>query len=400
VEETGLSDEVVDAMSPTQLKADVDFLADDALGGRITGSPGAIAARDYLVGRLGELDLEPLGDGGSFVYEYATEPRTDRFQLDEAGDVVPNDATVGYDLVALLPGSDPLLADEYIVLAAHYDHIGVESDGRINNGAFDDAAGSAALLEIARVLSEFDAAPPRSIVFVLTDGEENGHTGMAAWLDAPTVPAADIQLGLSMDPLGRPMLPDVWTTVVMGTERSPELDALVRASSDALDMELLLIHRDVVPLFSSDQDEFYESFEPERPGAWVVNPGMSWYHTVNDTADTIDYRILLRSAQYMAHLLHRIGSYDGTFTYQVPEPPGTQFGLDAGRLFELVLSSEVLTPDERAQALAFADDFAEVAQAGTVDVLPPGRVVEALFFVLFDLTEAHPGPVPPPFPEE
>ena len=392
--------EVVDQISAVTMKDDVDFLADDALGGRITGSVGLITARDYLVGRLGEIGLEPLGDDGSFVYEYPTESRTDRFEFDEDGLVVQNTADTGYDLVALLPGSDPVLAAEYIVVAAHYDHIGVEADGRVYNGALDDAAGTAALLEIARVLSEADAAPKRSVVFVLTDGEENGHTGMAAWLDAPTVPPGDILLGLSLDPMGRPLLPDVAMTVILGTERSPELDALCRASTDVIDMELVMIHREVVPVFSSDQDEFYESFEPERPGLWVVNPGMSWYHTVDDTADTIDYRVLLDTAKYMTHLIHRIGEYDGTFTYTPPADPGTQFGEDAKGMFDAVLSSDLLTGDERAAALGFADDFAQVAEAGTLDVLPPGRVAEALFFVLFDLTEAHPGPVPPPFPEQ
>ena len=401
VPDAGLDPAVTESISAVTMRADIDFLSDDALGGRITGSVGMFAAREYLEGRLAEIELEPLGLDG-YVYEYATTPRDGRYQLEAGGQIIPSNATAGHDLVAILPGSDPILAAEYVVLTAHYDHLGVEQDGRVFNGAYDDASGVAALLEIARVLAEFDAAPPRSTVFVITDGEENGHTGMAAWLDAPTVPASDIVLGLAMDPLGRPTLPDVWTTVILGTERSPELDALWRASADVLDMELLFIHRDIVPLFSSDHDEFYATFSPERPSAWIVNPGMSWYHTVDDTADTIDYRILLQSARYMTHMIHRLGSYEGTFTYVEPPDPGGQLGRDTVALFDAVLGSDLLTDAERASALGYRADFQLVADAGTVDVLddPEQNIFDALWFVLFDLSAAHPGDVPPPFPGE
>ena len=262
--------------------------------------------------------------------------------------------------------------------------------------------GTAALLEIARVLVENDAAPARSTVFVLTDGEEASHQGMAAWLEAPTVPAEDIVVGLSMDPLGRPMLPDVWTTVILGTERSPELDALWRATGDVHEMELVFIHRDIIPLFSSDHDEFYESFSPERPSAWVVNPGMAWYHTVDDDAETIDYRVLRKAARYMTHMVHRLGNFEGAFTYRDAPEPGTQLGEDVVGLMDLVLSSDVLTGAERSAAITHRDTFQAIADAGTVDVLdnPDAQIFDAITFLLFDLNQAHPGPVPPPFPEE
>ena len=392
---------VVDAISAVTMKDDIDFLADDARAGRIAGTPSMDEARDYLVGRMGEIGLQPLGTEG-FVYPYDTTPRPGRYQLNANGTVTENDGLIGHDIVGLLPGSDPILAAEYVVVSAHYDGLGVESDGTVNNGAYDDATGTAALLEIARVLVEHDVAPARSTVFVLTDGEENLHAGMAAWLEAPTVPAEDIVVGLSMDPLGRPMLPDVWTTVILGTERSPELDALWRASADVHEMELVFIHRDVIPLFSSDHDEFYASFSPERASAWVVNPGMAWYHTVDDDAETIDYRILRKSARYMTHMVHRLGNFEGAFTYRDAPEPGTQLGEDVVGLMDLVLSSDVLTGAERSAAITHRDTFQAIADAGTVDVLdnPDAQIFDAITFLLFDLNQAHPGPVPPPFPEE
>jgi len=391
--------EVVDQISAVTMKDDVDFLADDDRAGRIAGTPSMDEARDYLVGRMGEIGLQPLGTEG-FVYPYTATPRAGRYQLNADGGVTENDGLVGHDVVGLLPGSDPVLAAEYVVISAHYDGLGVEPDGRVFNGAYDDAAGTAALLEIARVLVENDAAPARSTVFVLTDGEEASHQGMAAWLEAPTVPAEDIVVGLSMDPLGRPMLPDVWTTVILGTERSPELDALWRATGDVHEMELVFIHRDIIPLFSSDHDEFYESFSPERPSAWVVNPGMAWYHTVDDDAETIDYRVLRKAARYMTHMVHRLGNYEGTFTYRDAPAPGTQLGEDVVALMDLVLTSEVLTGEERSAALTHRDTFQAIADADSTSVVTDAQIFDAITFLLFDLNQAHPGPVPPPFPEE
>ena len=128
------------------------------------------------------------------------------------------------NVVAILPGRDPKLRDEYVVYSAHWDHFGIgapdKSGDTIYNGALDNATGVASVLEIARVLSNLPAAekPRRSILFLITTGEEQGLIGSEWYSLHPLVPlnktAADINLD-SMNILGptRDFVP-------LGAERS------------------------------------------------------------------------------------------------------------------------------------------------------------------------------------
>jgi len=120
----GAEQAAVDAVNPGEMKATVDFLAADDLGGRIPGSVGHRAARDYLEAKLGEIGLEPFGDGGGYLHSYPSTGRSGRFQLEADGSIVPNTNDTGYNLVGRIAGSDPDLKDEYVVLMAHYDHLG------------------------------------------------------------------------------------------------------------------------------------------------------------------------------------------------------------------------------------------------------------------------------------
>jgi hypothetical protein len=103
---------------------------------------------------------------------------------------------------ALLPGSDPKLKGEYIVLSAHLDHLGVGRpiDGdNIYNGAMDNAAGTASLLEAAKILSASHDKPKRSILFLSWTGEEEGMLGSQYFAAHPTVPLSRIVAAINMD---------------------------------------------------------------------------------------------------------------------------------------------------------------------------------------------------------
>ncbi|MEE2002264.1 M28 family metallopeptidase [Alkalimonas sp. MEB108] len=107
------------------------------------------------------------------------------------------------NVVAVLPGSDPTLRHEYVVLTAHSDHIGmiqdVRSDNRVNNGAMDNAAGVAILLETARMFTELEQAPKRSILFLVVTGEEKGLLGADYYAHNPTRPIENLIANVNMD---------------------------------------------------------------------------------------------------------------------------------------------------------------------------------------------------------
>ncbi|MDU0112450.1 M28 family metallopeptidase [Psychrosphaera aquimarina] len=106
------------------------------------------------------------------------------------------------NIVAVLPGSDPVLKDEYVVFTAHLDHIGLAKDvttkDRINNGAMDNASGVSVLLETARVLANSER-PRRSILFTVVTGEEKGLLGASYFANNPTVPLTSMVANVNLD---------------------------------------------------------------------------------------------------------------------------------------------------------------------------------------------------------
>ena len=106
------------------------------------------------------------------------------------------------NVVAVLPGSDARLRDEYVVMSAHLDHIGIGrpvNGDNINNGAMDDASGIASVLEIARVMKETGAKPKRSIIFLAVTAEEKGELGSRYFAAHPTVPLKSIVADINLD---------------------------------------------------------------------------------------------------------------------------------------------------------------------------------------------------------
>jgi len=104
------------------------------------------------------------------------------------------------NVVAILPGSDPILKDEYVVVSAHYDHVGLK-DGKIYNGADDNASGSSTLLMLADHLSKYDRR--RSMIVLLLTGEEKGLWGSKYFVKNPIVPLEQIVANINIDMVGR-----------------------------------------------------------------------------------------------------------------------------------------------------------------------------------------------------
>lgn len=106
------------------------------------------------------------------------------------------------NVVGIVPGADPVLAKEVVILSAHLDHIGVSAGGqddRINNGALDNAIGIASLIEEAKRFTASGKPPRRTVMFLAVTGEEKGLIGSSYFVDHPTVPLADIVADVNLD---------------------------------------------------------------------------------------------------------------------------------------------------------------------------------------------------------
>lgn len=136
------------------------------------------------------------------------------------------------NVVAILPGSDPSVADEVVVVMAHLDHVGVSDDenapDRISNGAMDNASGVATLIEVARALSVSEERPRRSVMFLAVTGEELGLLGSSRFAADPTVPIQNIVGVVNLD---MPILTyDFVDVVAFGADHST-LGAIVAAAT-------------------------------------------------------------------------------------------------------------------------------------------------------------------------
>jgi Zn-dependent M28 family amino/carboxypeptidase len=161
-------------------------LAADSMEGRKTATPGAARAARFLAARMQELGLEPAGDSGYF-----------QRMTDSVTDV---------NVVGILRGSDDALRREAVIVGAHYDHLGIDSavaGDSIYNGADDDGSGVVAVLGAARELAA-GPAPRRTVVFLLTTGEEQRLLGTDWYIDHPVVPLEQTVADLQVEMIGRP----------------------------------------------------------------------------------------------------------------------------------------------------------------------------------------------------
>jgi hypothetical protein len=174
--------QIGERVTANALRADVSFLASDALEGRATPSRGLDIAAEYIAEGFRRAGLEPVGDDGYF--------QTASFEG-------------ARNVAGVLRGSDPRLKDTYVVLTAHYDHLGICGKGDICNGANDDASGTASVIEIAAALGGLATRPRRSVLFLALFGEESGLLGSHYYTGHPIVPLAKTIADINLEQLGR-----------------------------------------------------------------------------------------------------------------------------------------------------------------------------------------------------
>jgi len=221
-----------------RLMRGLSVLAHDSMRGRAPGTRGSARARSFIVSELAAADVQPIGD----VYDRD-------FRLPDGGSAT--------NIIGIVPGT----SDRVIVLTAHYDHVGVR-DGEIFNGADDNASGTAAVLEIARlvVMSPLES----TLVVALLDAEEVGLQGARAFVRTPPIAIERIALNVNLDMVARS---DglLWAS---GASHTPALRPLLEAVADDAPVTLRLGHdRPDAPegddwTHSSDHGPFHDAGIP------------------------------------------------------------------------------------------------------------------------------------------
>lgn len=264
------------------------MLAHDSTMGRATPSPELEKVAQWIAGEMEALGLRPGGDDGSFIQRYNIPV--------ENGETAPN-------VVAILPGSDPSVADEYLVYSAHMDHVGVrggQADGdSIFNGADDDASGTAVVMEVAEAMASLEVAPRRSVIFLLVSGEERGLWGSQAFVARSPVAVEAMVANLNADMVGRN-----WsdTIVAIGREHSSLGETLERVNRDHPEIGMTAID-DIWPeerfYFRSDHYNFARNGVPVL---FFFNGVHEDYHRASDEVELIDEDKAARIGQLLFYL--------------------------------------------------------------------------------------------------
>lgn len=163
------------------LKKHVYTLASDSLQGRAAGSIHARKAADYIFKEWTENDIDIHPDT-TFMYSFGD---NDKYQ----------------NIVKIITGNDENLKNEFIVVGAHYDHLGVKK-GKIYNGADDNASGTATLIELGKALKKNQSNLKRSVMLVAFDAEEIGLIGSKHFINNTSATDMDIKLMFSIDMVG------------------------------------------------------------------------------------------------------------------------------------------------------------------------------------------------------
>jgi endonuclease/exonuclease/phosphatase family metal-dependent hydrolase len=209
-------------ITPAEVMAHATVLAADSLEGRLINTPGSAKARAYVVRQFERAGLTRVG--ASFEHKF------ERLNLRDSS------KTPGVNIVGFVRGTQ--YPDRYIVVTAHYDHVGIRN-GETYNGADDNASGTSAIIEIAR---RFVAQPPtHSVLFVAFDGEEGGLAGARAFVDNPPIPKTAIAVNVNLDMVGRNTKNELYAA---GTSHTPSLRRLLEPVAKSAPITLLFGHDD------------------------------------------------------------------------------------------------------------------------------------------------------------
>ena len=273
-----------------RLKQHVYTLAADSLMGRAAGSIYSKKAADYIATQWKEIGINPLSGENYFIPF-----RREKYQ----------------NLAGIIKGNDPILQDEYIIIGAHYDHLGMKSingETIIYNGADDNASGVAAIIELGRNLKSIEHTLRRSVILIAFDAEELGLYGSNEFINKPPFPVEKIKLMMSVDMVG-------WYKA-SGYVEYRGLETI--KNGEAFILDTLLIPKGLNVKTKKFENSILTATDTEgfaRKGVptLAVTTGLkSPYHKPEDMAHLIDYEGLALITEHLTNVVKTV-SQDNQF---------------------------------------------------------------------------------------
>jgi aminopeptidase N len=299
--------------------ADVRYLADDALAGRLAGSAGERCAGEYIAGEFAKARLRPAGDDGTFFQS-----------LSLASALNPHaPGGTGRNVIAALDGADSRLKDEWIVIGAHYDHLGeggtrsslASGEKAIHNGADDNASGVSVVLSAARALAA-GPRPARSVLFMAFTGEESGLLGSTHFVAHPTI-AGRMTAMINLDMVGRL---GAGPLIVYGVDTAEQWRGLVEPAATRAGIAIATRGEGYGP---SDHTAFYTK---DIPVLHLFTNTHGDYHKPTDDADKIDGAGLEKVSRMVVEIASAVAARPEQLTLRrgAGKPPAANSGGTGG----------------------------------------------------------------------
>ena len=258
----------------------MDFLSSDELQGRDTGSEGIEKAALFIEKEFKENGVKP------YFISYK--------------DTLSNYEKPAYNIVGFVEGTDPVLKNEFIIIGAHYDHIGIRSPVNgddIANGANDNAAGTTTVLELARYFGN-TKMNKRSLIFILFSAEEKGLLGSKHLANKLKGQNFNLYTMLNFEMVGVPLVDKDYLVYASGYERSNLAEVCNNHAKEKL-VGFLPTAKEFNLFMRSDNYPFHVEFEvPSQTFSTFDFTNFDHYHKVSDEASLMDY-------EHMASLVNK-----------------------------------------------------------------------------------------------
>lgn len=298
------------------------------------------------------------------------------------------------NVIGLVESGNPVYKNEYIVIGAHYDHLGMGGRGslssskepEIHNGADDNASGTSTVMELAQKFSAIKKSLKRSIIFMTFSGEEMGLLGSAHFVKSPTIPIENIVAMYNLDMVGR--LNEESSLTVYGTGTSPIWKDLLNDKNSFYNFKLNFIDDGFGP---SDHSSFYSK---DIPVLFYFTGTHSDYHKPSDDFDKINYTGLEKIGRFVYEIADAVNQKDDkiAFTKTKSEPRERRSGV-ATRVYVGTV------PDMSTQADGFKlsgvsdGSPAEKAglKAGDIIIKFGGKDVKNIYDYMYAIQDHKPG---------
>ena len=296
------------AQKQDDMRQTVEFLASQELGGRYPGTAGDTLASEFIVDKLRSLKLKPVVKGKKKTAFYHNFTYGKEKQI------------TTHNIIAVVPGKDKHLRNEYIVVGSHYDHLGMGGQGSgsrrpdtlgVHPGADDNASGDAVVLELARHFKK--ARSPRSIIFMFFGAEEQGLVGSKKFLewmkqeDNQRKNLPDSMKGIvamvNLDMVGR--MRD-HALSVSGTGTSSGFKTMAEQVAEQKNLHVTCVPDGYGP---SDQASFVAA---DIPVLFLTTGGHMEYHTPADVPSTLNYDGMQETLEFTQELVTRLASMPET----------------------------------------------------------------------------------------